>query len=148
MHSDARQRLEFVLDRELGVAQSLSAALAAERAALTGSSSEAVGSCAAEKIALFADFERLEAERRGICAAAGVRLPQDLAPGGGISTRWRGLLELMARCRSANEINGYIINVRRNQIGQLIDVLRGGAPATYGPNGKTFAKALRALAQA
>jgi flagellar biosynthesis/type III secretory pathway chaperone len=148
MHSDARQRLEVVLDRELGVAQQLNATLEAERTALTGTSSEDVVAHAAEKIALFADIERLEKERRALCTAAGVELARDSGGLDGISTRWRSLLEAMSRCHAANEINGYIINVRRNQIGQLIDVLRGGAPATYGPNGKTFAKALRALAQA
>jgi flagellar biosynthesis/type III secretory pathway chaperone len=54
----------------------------------------------------------------------------------------------MAGCRTANEVNGYIIRVRQNQIGQLMDVLRGASPITYGPQGKTFAKALRALARA
>jgi flagellar biosynthesis/type III secretory pathway chaperone len=148
MDSDARQRLEVVLDRELGVAAVLHATLKAERTALTGTSSEDVQARAAEKIALFADIERLEAERRSLCDAAGVDLRRDAASIHGIAGRWHALLELMALCRTSNEINGYIINVRHNQVGQLIDVLRGGAPATYGPNGKTFAKAHRALAQA
>ena len=148
MHSDAHQRLEVVLDRELGVATLLQETLDAERTALTGTSSDAVEARAAEKIALFADIERLETERRGLCAAAGVDLRRDGETPADLSARWQALLQLMARCRTANEINGYIINVRRSQVGQLIDALRGGAPATYGPNGKTFAKALRALAQA
>jgi len=148
MESDARQRLEVVLDRELGVAQQLNATLDAERAALTGTSSEAVIARAAEKIALFGDIERLERERRALCADAGIELPRDGGGLDGVSARWRSLLEVMSQCHAINEINGYIINVRRNQVGQLIDVLRGGSPATYGPNGKTFAKALRALAQA
>ncbi len=54
----------------------------------------------------------------------------------------------MAVCQKANEVNGYIINVRRVQVRQLIDVVRGGAAVTYGPQGKTFSKALRALARA
>ena len=148
MHSDARQRLEVVLDRDLGVAALLQATLDAERTALTGTSSEAVATSAGEKMALFADIERLEAERRVLCDAAGVDLRREEGMPDSLSGRWRALLELMARCRTANEINGYIINVRRNQVGQLLDALRGGTPATYGPNGKTFAKALRALAQA
>ena len=55
----------------------------------------------------------------------------------------------MAGCRIANEVNGRIIHMRQHQIRQLIDIVRG-APAmtTYSPQGKTFAKALRALAQA
>ena len=57
-------------------------------------------------------------------------------------------MELMAGCRTDNEVNGHIIHIRQNQIRQLIDIVRGGAPLTYGPRGKTFAKALRALARA
>ena len=57
-------------------------------------------------------------------------------------------MELMAGCRAANEVNGYIIHVRQNQIRQLMDILRGTTPVTYGPQGKTFARALRALARA
>ena len=57
-------------------------------------------------------------------------------------------MELMAGCRTANEVNGYIINLRRSQINQLLGIVRGGSPVTYSPQGKTFAKALRALAKA
>jgi flagellar biosynthesis/type III secretory pathway chaperone len=58
------------------------------------------------------------------------------------------LMELMAGCRTANDVNGHIIHVRQHQIRQLIDIVRGGPAITYGPQGKTFAKALRALARA
>jgi flagellar biosynthesis/type III secretory pathway chaperone len=45
-------------------------------------------------------------------------------------------------------VNGHIIHIRQNQIRQLLNIVRGGAPMTYGPQGKTYAKALRALAKA
>ena len=54
----------------------------------------------------------------------------------------------MARCRSANEVNGYIINVRRHQVQQLIDLVRGTGASTYGPSGRALPQALRALARA
>jgi flagellar biosynthesis/type III secretory pathway chaperone len=57
-------------------------------------------------------------------------------------------MEIMAQCRKSNDINGYIVNVRQRQVRQLIDIVRGGEIGTYGPQGKTFAKALRALARA
>jgi flagellar biosynthesis/type III secretory pathway chaperone len=143
MDQDARRRLEDVLDREIEVARALAAALAAERAALTGDSPEAVERQAAEKIKIIAAIEQLETERRALC-------PAPNAPGlaAAIAERWRALMELMAGCRSANDINGQIIHVRQHQIGQLIDIVRGGPSVTYGPQGKTFAKALRALARA
>ena len=56
-------------------------------------------------------------------------------------------MELMAGCRIANEVNGRIINLRQGQINQLIGIVRGGSPLTYTSQGKTFAKALRALGE-
>ena len=156
MNSDANRSLEVVLDRQLEVARTLATTLDAERVALTGKSPEAVMEKAAEKIQLFGAIEALEAERNKLCAAAQISLPkaprkgQPLALSGvsdSVVDRWHTLLELIARCRKANDINGYIINARRGQLNQLFQVLRGGAPITYSPQGKTFAKSLRALAQ-
>jgi flagellar biosynthesis/type III secretory pathway chaperone len=143
MEQDARRRLEDVLDREIEVARSLAATLAAERTALTGQSPEAVEQNAAEKIQILENIEKLEAERRALCDAPN-------APGlaATIAERWAALLELMAGCRTANEVNGHIIHVRQHQIAQLIDIVRGAPATTYGPQGKIFAKAPRALARA
>jgi flagellar biosynthesis/type III secretory pathway chaperone len=143
MDQDARRRLEELLDREIDAARTLASTLAAERTALTGDSPAAVERRAAEKIQILSTIETLDAERRVLCPA----------PNGGglaatVAVRWRALMQLMAGCRTANEVNGYIIHVRRHQIGQLLDIVRGGPAVTYGPSGKTFAKALRALAQA
>ena len=68
--------------------------------------------------------------------------------GWGRRERWRLLMELMAGCRSANEVNGHIVHVRQHQVQQLLDIVRGGPAVTYSPQGKTLAKALRALARA
>ena len=67
---------------------------------------------------------------------------------GHVVERWRSLMELMAGCRSANEVNGHIIHVRQHQIRQLIELSAAAPPITYDPHGKTFANALRALARA
>ena len=142
MEHNARRRLEDVLDREIDAARSLAATLAAERTALTGDSPRAVEQKCAEKIQILETIEKLEAERRGLWATPGLGLAATVAE------RWRALMELMAGCRTANEINGHIIHVRQHQVGQLIDVVRGGPAITYDPQGKTFAKALRALARA
>ena len=146
MNQDARRNLEDLLDREIEAARLLSTTLAAERGALTGTAPEAVQEKAAEKIQLLETIERLERERRAVCTESGL----DDAPkvGGMVSERWRSLMELMAGCRAANEVNGYIIHVRQNQVRQLMEILRGTTPVTYGPQGKTFARALRALARA
>jgi flagellar biosynthesis/type III secretory pathway chaperone len=156
MNNDTHRRLEAVLDHEIDAARSLAATLNAERVALTGNSPEAVVEKAARKTELFAMIEKLEVQRRELCDAASISLP-NIQCGrtpvmSGVSDtvtdRWHALLELIAGCRVANEVNGYIINARRGQMNQLFQVLRGGAPVTYGPQGKTFASSLRALARA
>jgi flagellar biosynthesis/type III secretory pathway chaperone len=154
MNQNARRNLEDLLDREIEAARLLSTTLAAERGALTGTSPEAVQQKAAEKIQLLDMIERLERERQALCAETGLDVSGNSGDrsvskmGGMVSERWRALMELMAGCRTANEVNGYIIHVRQNQIRQLMDILRGTTPVTYGPQGKTFARALRALARA
>jgi flagellar biosynthesis/type III secretory pathway chaperone len=142
MEQDARRRLEDILDREIAAARTLAATLAAERTALTGETPGAIQEKAAEKVHILGAIERLEAERRGLWA---VPAPEAAST---VAERWRTLLELMARCRTDNEINGHIIRVRQHQVAQLIDIVRGGPAITYGPQGKTFAKAQRALARA
>jgi flagellar biosynthesis/type III secretory pathway chaperone len=153
MKNDARRRLEDLLDHEIEVARTLATTLDAERAALTGASPQAVEQQAAEKMALLAAIEKLEDERRAISVAAeqglpGARVARGTDIASTVAERWRTLMELMAGCRTANEINGYIINLRQGQVSQLLGILRGATPLTYTPQGKTFAKALRALAKA
>jgi flagellar biosynthesis/type III secretory pathway chaperone len=145
MNHDARHRLEELLSREISAAQSLAQLLAAERAALTGDSSEVVKEMAAEKISLFHSIEQMEAERRTLWGASGA----DVASFGPIvMERWRALMALLAGCRKANDVNGHIIRIRQNQIRQLFDIVRGGTPTTYGPQGKTLTSTPRALARA
>jgi flagellar biosynthesis/type III secretory pathway chaperone len=143
MISDARRRLEDLLDREIELARVLAATLALEKTALTGDSPEAVKENAAEKIRLFEALEKLDQERRTLCES-----PTSPGIAATVVERWRKLMELMAGCRTANEVNGHIVHVRRHQVRQLIDIVRGGPSITYDPQGKTFAKALRALARA
>jgi flagellar biosynthesis/type III secretory pathway chaperone len=142
MTQDA-SRLEDLLDREIALARALAATLAAEQLALTGQSAAAVEQNAAEKIRVLESIEKLEGERRALCAS-----PLSAGIAATVVERWRALMELMAGCRTANEVNGHIIHVRQHQVRQLIDIVRGGPSITYGPQGKTFAKALRALARA
>jgi flagellar biosynthesis/type III secretory pathway chaperone len=153
MNENARRRLEDLLDREIEIARLLATTLDAERAALTGASPEAVGRQAAEKMQLLGAIEKLEDERRALAAVAeqglpGARTARGTAIATTVAARWRTLMELMAGCRMANEVNGYIINLRQGQIKQLIGIIRGGSPMTYTSQGKTFTKALRALAKA
>jgi flagellar biosynthesis/type III secretory pathway chaperone len=153
MSEEARGRLEELLDREIEAARSLAGALTQERSALTGTAPQAVEEQAAEKMRLLGTIEKLEDERRALATAAeqalpGARVPRGSGITASVAERWRTLMEVMAGCRTANEVNGYIINLRQGQIKQLIGIVRGAAPLTYTAQGKTFAKALRALAKA
>jgi flagellar biosynthesis/type III secretory pathway chaperone len=153
MNEDARSRLENLLDREIEVARALAATLDEERGALTGTSPQSVEQKAAEKVRLLGAIENLEDERRALAVAAeqalpGARVPRGSTLAATVAERWRTLMTLMAGCRTSNEINGYIINLRQGQIKQLIGVVRGAAPLTYTSQGKTFARAQRALAKA
>lgn len=145
MNPETRHRLEELLSREIAAAQSLAQVLAAERAALTGDSPGLVKEMAAEKIDLFHSIEEMETERRTLWGTSGA----DVAAFGPIVTeRWRALMALIAGCRKANDVNGHIIHIRQNQIRQLFDIVRGDVPTTYGPQGKTLTRTLRALARA
>ena len=144
MNMDPRLRVEELLDREIELARSLAMTLDEEKIALTGNAPQVVEDKAAEKMRLFRGIEQLESERRSLC-------DNPAAPGNAttVVARWRSLMQLLAGCRAANELNGHIIRVRQHQIRQLIDIVRGQqAPLTYDPQGKSFAKALRALARA
>ena len=153
MSDDARRRLEDLLDREIEAARSLAGVLDAERTALTGSSSADVEQRAAEKMRLLRSIEQMEDERRMLAKAAGQNLPgarvsREAGPAPTVAQRWRTLMELMAGCRSSNQVNGYIIHTRQNQLQQLLGIVRGVAPLTYTAQGKTFARAQRPLAKA
>jgi flagellar biosynthesis/type III secretory pathway chaperone len=153
MNEDARRGLEELLDREIETARALAGLLSEERTALTGNSPQDVEDKAADKMRLLGLMEKLEDERRALAAAAeqalpGARVPRGSSIAATVAQRWRTLMEVIAGCRTANEINGYIINLRQGQITQLIGIVRGASPLTYTAQGKTFAKALRALAKA
>jgi flagellar biosynthesis/type III secretory pathway chaperone len=153
MSEDARRRLEDLLDREIEAAGSLAAVLDAERTALTGTSSTDVEERAAEKMGLLRSIEKMEDERRSLANAAGQSLPgtrltREAGLAAGVAQRWRTLMDLMSRCRSSNQVNGYIIRTRQHQLLQLLGVVRGAAPLTYTAQGKTFARTQRPLAKA
>jgi flagellar biosynthesis/type III secretory pathway chaperone len=153
MSDEARRRLEDLLDREIAAARSLASVLDAERAALTGPSAADVEQRAAEKVRLLGSIEKMEDDRRELASAAGQNLPgarvsREAGLAATIAQRWRTLMELMAGCRSSNQVNGYIIHTRQNQLQQLLGIVRGAAPLTYTAQGKTFARAQRPLAKA
>jgi flagellar biosynthesis/type III secretory pathway chaperone len=153
MSDDARRRLEDLLDREIEAAHTLASVLDAERSALTGTSAAELETQTAEKMNLLRRIETMEDERRTLAGAAGQSLPgarvgREASLAASVGQRWHTLMGLMARCRSANQVNGYIIHTRQNQLQQLLGIVRGAAPLTYTAQGKTLARAYRPLAKA
>lgn len=154
MNAMAERQIEQLLDQQIQIAAQLAAVLEAERDALTGTSPSLVSEKAAEKVRLLEIFERLENERRRICAESGVASLADASRDTStgltrtLSHRWRSLMGLLAACRNANETNGLILNLKQGQVRQLLDIVRGGPAVTYGPNGQTLASAVRPLARA
>ncbi len=153
MNLPAQARIEQLLDQQIRVAQELAAVLESERDALTGDSPALVCEKAAQKVKLLEEFEHLENDRRRLCAESGLpALPAADTPAVSgiaqtITQRWRSLMGLLATCRNANETNGLILNLKQGQIRQLLDIVRGGPTLTYGPQGQTFASAVRPLAR-
>jgi flagellar biosynthesis protein FlgN len=151
----SERQLEELLDRELGVAQTLAGILEQERAALVGEASHAVATLASKKAALLEQLEKLESERKSLGAAAGAAQERDATSTGRLPSlsaaagrRWQSLMGLVATCRDANEANGLIVNLRQGQVRALLDIVRSSPAVTYGPQGRTFAKAVRPLARA
>ena len=75
------------------------------------------------KFSVLEAIEKLESRTPRVCA----QTPPLPGWPRRVAERWRTLMEFMAGCRSANEVNGHIIHVRQHQIRQLIDIVRGGA---------------------
>ena len=149
MNMPAPTRIEQLLDQQIRVAKQLAGVLEAERDALTGDSPALVCETAAQKVRLLEEFEKLETERRGLCEQSGLpALPSAVAGiTHAITQRWQSLMALLAACRTANETNGLILNLKQGQVRQLLDIVRGGPAITYGPQGQTFASAVRPLAR-
>lgn len=151
MNADLEHSIAAVLERQIAIAEALGALLGAERAAITGPSPDALAQSATDKIALLGALDRTETERQRAFTAAGLdaaSASDATTSPDGIVRRWRTLQRLAADCRRANELNGYLIRSRQQQVAQLLDALRGGTAGTYGRNGRTASTAAtRPLAQ-
>ena len=150
-------QLENLLDQELEIARALASTLENERKALVSDQAHAIADIASNKAALLERLEKLESQRRNLVAQEQPQTEDDADAltrtmtgiSSAVGRRWQSLMGLVAACRDANEANGLIVNLRQGQVRQLLDIVRGNtAPVTYGPQGRTFAKAVRPLARA
>jgi len=84
-------------------------------------------------------LEDVDSGRRELGSPATSEAPGDANP---FAPRWRELMELIAGCRSAHDANGYVVHVQQTRTRLFKGIVRGA------PQSKTFASALRALAEA
>ena len=115
------------MQEQIRCAEAMLAALDRENQALLDGNTDGLNLVGAEKVQLMESLESLERERRLMAQV----------PDGGTAgqSHWQRLLELMEECRRRNERNGALVNLRREQVDQALNVLRGAELELYDASG-------------
>jgi flagella synthesis protein FlgN len=135
-----------LLTGEIGCLHDFLAAIAAEQSLLVAGQVEPLQAAADAKAGVAARLSRLDEQRgtqlkslgfeasRGGMEAWLQTQPADAS----LQGQWKTLLELAAKAKLENDINGRLIGSRLQQNQQALSILLGGdsTPATYGPNGQ------------
>ncbi len=142
---DCLSQLSQLLQEHLAALSNLRDALGRERTALEQGDFEALHGAATDKQTAAENLERLEIERRDLVRLQGFD-QEDMAgliarcdASGQLASHWAELRQQATQCRSMNEANGIIVNVRSRQLRTAIEMLRGGTGEahSYGPSGET-----------
>lgn len=140
--------------------RALESALVSERKALEAQDPEALDASGGEKHTSLSNLEDLDRERRDLLSRHGfarddsgmISLLQACGPGHPLDQLWTQLREIALRCRDANQINGAIVQLRRQQISRALQILRGGTEAasspTYTADGSSRSDASRVFGSA
>lgn len=140
----ANDELHDVVTAEAALIARFVELLEAEQEALTKGNIEDLARLASEKEPLAADLQRLGQQRNDHLVA--LKLSADrqgmsawTAGNPDASSTWEKTLELAARARDINRLNGELIQMRLNFNSQLLEILQRnrGALDLYGPDGKT-----------
>lgn len=140
----ANDELRDIVTAEAALIARFVELLEAEQEALTEGNIEDLARLASEKEPLAADLQRLGQQRNDHLVA--LKLSADrhgmsawTAGNPGASSTWEKTLELAARARDVNRLNGELIQMRLNFNSQLLEILQRnkGALDLYGPDGKT-----------
>lgn len=154
-----KTELERIICDSVQGAIGLREILTNEREALERQDTIALHSAATEKEVCIRKLESLEKERAELSVACGFASgPEDMQsllawcndelP---VKDTWRHFLEVATTCNDLNATNGSIIRLRRSQIQNALELLRGGnlEPEPYSPEGrKPAGNTGRALAHA
>ena len=132
-----------VLETALSEATVLRDALERECRALTRIDADELALAGERKHAALEVLDRLEQQRRTLCASGGVEADADgmdalLArydASGEIAEHWKALIATLGDCRRANAENGTLVASQRRQVLEALNVLRGSGQALYGRHG-------------
>ncbi|MCG8435564.1 MAG: flagellar protein FlgN [Gammaproteobacteria bacterium] len=155
----ACEQLEELLTEEVASSEKLAKILEQETQALAGGDHERLADCMREKQACLQQLRSLEAERINFCRLTGVTTDKDGMTAllkkynskKALETKWKKLLALTEKCRHSNELNGAAIQMRMQQISQILAVLTADSPIakTYTIAGTASTeKAARPIAKA
>ena len=134
-----------LLANEISFLQRFCALLDEERNALTGAKAEDLPRIAEEKSTLASRLSALEASRDKLLHKSGLDIGragmdawlETCANPDAERARWNILLELAAKARAENEINGRVINLLLKQNQEALAVLlSSGGGSIYGPDGQ------------
>ncbi len=141
-----RAELQRILAESLEYVRHLETQLLDERDALEQLDAPRIASTAAEKAQCVRTLDRLEAERRALCAEAGHRPDADdfrkmlrwCAADTGFEENWDAMLQTAQRCESLNRSNGIIGHARHEHVVRALTAIRGGSSdeTLYSDNGR------------
>jgi len=143
---DLNTSLEDLLKQEINCLLSFCSAIEQEQAALVSGAIDALPAAAEKKSAQAAQLSKLDSTRNALLTAHGYaagRTGMDAwlesqASATESAASWAKVLELAAKAKTENEINGRLIGAQLQQNQQALKILIGdsGATMTYGPTGQ------------
>ena len=148
--SHTRQQLGQILDQEIQAAGDLLESLAGEFEALRTNNPDAIDAAGTAKRERIERLELLEHERKDVCLACGYSIEESGVAAmlawcdedNELTSRWNALLNLIGKCRTANEVSGQVVTMQRRRVQLALRLLHGRSnePGVYGPTGEATSK--------
>lgn len=147
--------LDDLLNQELSTLRLFSAAIADEQAILVSGEIDPLPAATARKSSLAAQLSQLDAQRNQLLLAKGylsgaegmAAWRQALETTSEALACWDAILDLAAKSKAENDINGRLISGQLQKSQQALSILMGdaGKSITYGANGQTTGQNLGSL---
>ncbi len=135
-HGELSIPIQAVLEDQLATSRTLHEILGLEQRAIAERDYDAMHQCGEDKQTQLVRLESLEIERRQLFDAMGLDDKTELEDPV-LTELWHNVLDMLATCQKANEVNGAIVRTQRAQIQRALDLLAGseGPNAVYAANG-------------